>query len=376
MPDPDLLIVGGTARAPAWAAIRAGLRVAALDRFNDLDLLACADPVFLWDGGEAQVERVVGDLGVPWIYCGPLENEPDLIDRCAARAPLRGNPGDALRAVRDPVRLQAALSGAGLPTLAVRDETDPPPPDGRWLIKPRSSCGGHWVAVWDAGNVEYPTRWGPHYFQELLRAGPRLLTEAIPFDAGDGAGSAMRLLGTFRGGGPFDGDFIYRETWGPHPPRGGPPNADVDWANAVVRAFGLRGLGGVDLAVGWRNGRFRAAVEVNPRFTSSMELCATPAGPFGSADARTAPPATFRAKRIVYADRPVHVGRLPVFGPHDADAWIADVPAPGSAIAARVPICTVFAEEPRGGDDRAAAARVRAQLDRREARVRAELSPA
>ena len=391
MADPDLLIVGGTARAAAWCAVRAGLRVAALDRFNDLDLRAVAEPCFLWDGSGEQLERVVGELGVPWIYGGALENDPALVDRCAALAPLRGNDGDALRAVRDPVRLQTAFAAAGLPTLAVRDETDPPPPDGTWLLKPRASCGGHQIAVWDRDALDCPTRWGPHYFQEFLRAGPRAFWKAVPFDAGED-GADVRLLGGFGGGGTVADGFLYRETRGPTRPRDErlppdePPRLARDWARAAVRAFGLRGLGGVDLACGWRDGHFTAAVEVNPRFTSSMELCEPGCGPFDAGDACAAPPKWERAKRILYADRAVRVGRLPVFGPHecvpDGPGWLADVPAPGSVLPPRNPICTIFAAEPRedhGSADRDSLARgdrLRAELDRREAQVRAVLSPA
>ena len=131
MPKPDLLIVGGSARAAACVAVRSGLKVAALDRYNDLDLRLAAETVLPWDGGDADIERAVGEFGVPWMYVGPLENRPDLVDRCAELAPLRGNGGDVLRAVRDPWRVRHALRFAGLPTLDLRRRIDPPPADVR-----------------------------------------------------------------------------------------------------------------------------------------------------------------------------------------------------------------------------------------------------
>ncbi len=202
----------------------------------------------------------------------------------------------------------------------------------------------------------------------------------------------MRLLGGFGGAAPVTDGFVYTATRGPRRQsdrRGSedePPRLAREWTAAAAGAFGLRGLGGVDLARGWKDGHFAAAVEINPRFTSSMELCEPGTGPFDAGDASDEPPRFERAKRVIYADRAVRVGRLPVFGPHDfgpgGGGWIADVPAPGSVMPPRSPICTVFAVEPRPDhgledcDPLARGDRLQAELNRREAEVRALLEPA
>ena len=383
MPKPDLLIVGGSARAAAWCAVRAGMKVAALDRYNDLDLLAVADPCFKWDGSDRQVEEVVGDLGVPWMYVGPLENRPDLVDRCARLAPLRGNGGDVLRAVRDPVRVQRVLGEAGLPTLAVREERDPPPADGNWLLKPRGGCGGRGIAVWDQRAAGHPTLRESHYFQELV---PGLRGRSFHVSSAFAATpDGVRLAGVFRHGNWSADD--------PHPawsrPIYGPDRVarrygyshGVFWGEReehLARALNLRGPCGIDATQGWRDGHRGFVVEVNPRFTASMDLCDLACGPFGNVDTRDAWPEVERARRIVVTDRPVHAGRMPVFGPHD-DGWAADVPAPGTVIPAGGPVCTVFAECPRPtGYDRDGLARseaLRGLLDEREDQVRVMLAP-
>ena len=373
MPKPGLLIAGGSARAAAWCAVRAGLRVAALDRFNDLDLLAVADPCFKWDGSDRQVEEVVGDLGVPWMYVGPLENRPDLVARCERLAPLRGNGADVLRAVRDPFRVREVLRDAGFPTLDLRPEGDPPRPRADWLLKPRNGCGGRGIVVWREQTSGHPTLKEPHYFQEL-RMGLRFecLHASSAFEAtADGA----RLMGecTWDAWVPDDPAPAWgRAAYGPQRAgrsdrsRTGP--LPQDWERCLTAAFGLRGPCGIDFAGGQPDHPNARIVEVNPRFTATMELCGHSCGPFGNVDARHAPPQVTRAKRTVFAGHPVRVGELPVFGPHDG-GWVADVPAPGTPIPARHPICTVFADPGQTADDAGAT------LDGRAAEVRATLTP-
>ena len=388
MAKPDLLIVGGTARAAAWCAVRAGLRVAALDRFNDLDLRAVADPVFLWDGSDGQVERVVGALGVPWMYTGPLENKPALIDRCAALAPLRGNPGDVLRAVRDPLRLAEVLrewvaspanEDGNVCVLDVRPSSDPPqfaPRDWQtnprvwmgdgesapWLIKPLASCGGYRIDVWEAHSARQLDWFGPHYFQRIRSSGRPCFPGSVSAEAtpagvrwfGSCATGPAQLLGleppTFRNellcGPGFTGPWV------------------VPLLEHLAARFGLTGPFGVDL-MAYSGPRDRwAVIEVNPRLGASMDLFEDAHGPFGTASAGPAAvrPGTRRCRRTVFAAGDVRVGHLPVFGPFDR-GWVADVPAPGSFIPDRYPICTVYADD------------AGPSLDEREAEVRDTLTP-
>ena len=404
MPKPDLLIVGGSARAAAWCAVRAGLRVAALDRYNDLDLLAVADPVFRWDGSDRQVEEVVGGLGVPWTYTGPLENRPDLIARCERLAPLRGNGADVLRAARDPVRLQRVLAEAGLPALAIREERDAPPANGAWLLKPRAGCGGRGVAVWDDRAAGHPTLREPHYFQEYVPPPAPGWAGASRHSLGYAAEpGGVRLLGKFGQPDPSGGRFPFRYggVSGPTPPNAVSPvgrwagvtrdgrcppwfEAELEIAPALAEAFGLIGPFGIDLVARGDVPCHRYAVEVNPRLTAGMELCAAAAGPFGTVDARDSPPSPFAASKVVIqADRPCRVARpLPVFGPHDADAWVADVPAVGTVIPAGGPVCTVFHRPPDWPDADSEEGAIQAFWEAeaenaagREARVRSVLEP-
>ena len=130
--------------------------------------------------------------------------------------------------------------------------------------------------------------------------------------------------------------------------------------------FGLRGPFGVDLLDYSGPGERWAVAEVNPRLSASMDLYPTDRGPFGTASAGPFEGGR-RCRRTVFADRDVTVGELPVFGPDDG-GWVADVPAPGTVVPERFPVCTVYADAgPADGGRRG--------LFEAEAKVRAALAP-
>src|SRR4051812_40999335 len=138
---PTLLIVGASARAAAFSALRAGLRPWAIDLFADRDLAAVC-PVQAVPPNrypDALPELASAAPPGPWMYTGALENRPDLVERLAAAPPLWGNDAAALCRVRAPFALAAALRAADVPCPAVRADDAPA---GRWLVKPLASAGG------------------------------------------------------------------------------------------------------------------------------------------------------------------------------------------------------------------------------------------
>jgi predicted ATP-grasp superfamily ATP-dependent carboligase len=146
-------------------------------------------------------------------------------------------------------------------------------------------------------------------------------------------------------------------------------------AQVVAEEFGLVGVNGVDFIA--RDG-VPYAIEVNPRYSASMELVERrhALSIFGAhADACTSgalPDFDFAAahrgaravgKGIVFARRDVCMGNTRQWL---GDATVRDVPHPGERIPAGRPVCTVFAE----GND---ASSCYAALVRRAERVYAEL---
>jgi predicted ATP-grasp superfamily ATP-dependent carboligase len=263
----QLLIVGASARAAAFSALRAGLRPECADLFADADLRARC-PV--WRVGPRDYPAGLLDLPAldrpgPWLYTGGLENHPDLIDAIARRRrPLWGNPAAVLRHARGPFEVRAVLRAAGLPCPEVWPGEAPPPPDGRWLVKPLAGAGGSGVRLWGASARRPPKR--PAYWQEFI-AGEACAAVYV------GDGETATLLGVTRQlvGEPWlhANRFAYCGSVGPLPLDAAGRRAFEGVGAALVRGFGLRGLFGVDYV---SRGGVPYPVEVNPRYTASVEV--------------------------------------------------------------------------------------------------------
>jgi predicted ATP-grasp superfamily ATP-dependent carboligase len=339
----DVLIVGASVRAAAHSARRAGLSPGAIDRFGDADLVAVAAterlPGAAFPGGlpDAAGRFPPG----PFLFTGDLENHPEVVAAIARSRPLWGVGPATLAAVRDPLAVCDALRRAGLPGPDVRATAAGLPRDGSWLVKPLRSAGGLGIQQLRNGN----TTDAGCYFQER-REGRAL---GALYLAGRGEVELVGVVASRRGA-PGE-PFAYAGGVGPVPLDPGPERAIAAVGRALAAAFGLRGLFGVDLierdGVPW-------PVEVNPRYTASVEILERATGRALLAEHRDAfvaghrppppsrPSGRFHGKAIVYAPaaarfparRATHIAPFPRF---------ADLPAPGAELAAGDPVLTVFA---------------------------------
>ena len=118
--------------------------VIAFDLFGDLDLRAArvVKRRSLTALVDAAMEEAPGDV----VYGASFENHPTLVDAAGRAAHAAGQPAGTLRAVRDPVRLGAALGDLPYPRTTVT-----PPSSGRWLRKPLRGGGGIRVREWRGG---------------------------------------------------------------------------------------------------------------------------------------------------------------------------------------------------------------------------------
>jgi predicted ATP-grasp superfamily ATP-dependent carboligase len=350
----SLLIVGASVRAAAWSAVLSGIKPLAADRFADVDLdeMCCATRVDNYPEGLLSFFHSAPRYG--WMYTGGLENDPGLVARLAALRPLFGNPPAVLREVRDPHHLAAALLERRLPQLAVRAGTDDVLRDGSWMRKSRRSTGGLGVAVWNGQGPGADWSGGETFFQQRMWGRP----VAGLFVA---AGRQCRLLGVTGQliGSPWAGGsgFRYVGSVGPLDLPAKVVDQFRQVGNALTDRFGLVGLFGVDAIL--RDGQVWT-VEVNPRYTASVEILERALGIRGVAihlaacHGQQVPPAPDRrptvgwGKAILFARR--HV-KVPAILTHkrtrQASAGgyprLADVPWPGESIRRGAPIATVFA---------------------------------
>ena len=233
----------------------AGPDVVAFDLFGDVDLRASR--VVTARGLTALVDAAVLEPPGDVVYGASFENHPALVARLAERHTLLGNTPDTLRAVRDPVRLEATLGDAGLafPSLSPQ----------RGLRKPLRGGGGTRVRDWRGGRLPPGT-----YAQERIAGLP--CSVAAVADGVDAAvfGITEQLVGE-----RAFGVRGYRWCGNLTPPRlpAGERAALLAQAREICSclagAFALRGLFGVDFI--W-DGERASTHEVNPRPTASLEL--------------------------------------------------------------------------------------------------------
>ncbi len=354
--QPHVLIGGVTARALAVSAVRAGYRVTAVDAFGDLDLREVAAVISLRPehgtrysalAAAAAAEVVRADLVA---YTSNFENHPDAVARLAEGRRLLGNPPDTLARVRDPIELMRLLRRQGFATPTTR-ATPPVARAGRgaWLRKPRRSGGGHGTIPWRPGRPVPRSC----YLQERIVGTPGSLVFAADGRTAVTLGLTRQLVADAHFGAHgfrYCGSLLGRSRAGLFPRQEELLEAATAVASAVTAEFGLVGLNGVDFIA-------RAGVpypiEVNPRYSASMELVERahglsmfevharacrgilPAAPSSGTDVE--------GKAIVFARRSVRLG--------DTRRWVedgsfADVPHPGELIRRGHPICTIFARGP------------------------------
>ena len=297
-------------------------------------------------------------------YTSNFENYPAAVARTGTGdAFCWAIPPDVLERVRNPVLFARALAARGFDVPVTRASAPADPRDARrWLLKPRRSGGGHGTVEWSRrGSVPRGA-----YLQERI-AGP---VGSIVFAAnGQEAvilGLTRQLVGMrafeargFRYCGSLlassDAKLFARQPELLH--------RATELARAATATFGLRGLNGIDFVA--RDG-VPLPIEVNPRYSASMELVERAAGLSLFAVHQTAcggllgePPEPTRdvlGKAIVFARHDLVVDE-----PRRWGVDLADVPRPGEPIAAGRPICTVFA---RGRDGDACTAALSAAAER------------
>src|SRR6185295_885532 len=133
--------------------------------FADLDLRACARVLDVSDYPRGLAAAAAVAPHCPWIYTGGFENHPALVDRISETRLLWGNNGATLRRIRDPWSVRQVLDDAGLPALDVWPAaSDPPPADGRWMLKPQYGAAGRGIHTWDGLPSDRAVLRERHYF--------------------------------------------------------------------------------------------------------------------------------------------------------------------------------------------------------------------
>jgi len=383
-PGPAVVIVGASVRAWAASAHRAGFAIHAADLFADRDLaaLGAATAVTAAEYPAGLLAAADGYPPGPWCYTGALENHPDLIDQLAARRPLAGNHGPAVRRVRSHRLLAAALADSGLRYPATRSTPAALPTDGSWLSKPVASAGGRGIVPWVGAQTDGDggASGGARVWQERISGTPVAASYVLGDRSPRWLGASRQLIGVGRWQAR---PFAYCGSVDMPPTTMG-ERQQAQWERIgamLEHDFGLCGAVGVD-AIETADGEL-VVIEVNPRPTASMELFERRSGESVAArhlaidgPSRWLNPAPAAgggtwAKAVVRTPFPVKI-EAPLEERFDAilaawtgqDGWpaLADIPRRGTAADTGMPLLTVFAV----ADSATAALRV---LDERTATI-------
>ncbi len=353
-----LLIAGASARAAAFSALRGGFKISAADLFADADLQRACDCRTV-DPYPEQLEQIfkTAPPGV-WMYTGALENYPRLLASLARQRRLLGCSAEVVRRVRDPRELHESLTSAGFASPAIFAHGSPPHDARRWLCKRRRSAGGLGIEFFSPdkqGNTSLPAA---SYLQEFVSG----MSCGLAYVAAGGQatflGASRQLTGRRWCGAR---QFMYCGSLAPQPLTNSARSEAVRLGRHLATAFGLTGLFGVDVIL--QNNR-PWVLEVNPRFTSSLEVLehvgdysavalhmqACQAGRL-PVESPPVAPTRFSGKAIVYARRDGLVGAsFQRFVQSRLDGGqidlpkIADIPPLGSSLIQGRPICTVLAD--------------------------------
>lgn len=277
-----LLLIGFNTRCLAESSGKAGYSFVSLDCFGDLDH-SLLGPVFsprrrqpdlpacdvvnmesLVEWGKVLAKREHCDSIV---YASGLENHPELLAKLVAESGCRlyGNDPSVLCEVRDPVALSNNLRQAGYRTPGtVRAGSEPSDSGTQWLIKPVKSGGGHGIVLKDQQNAvpegsvlqEYIS--GQSCSFTFVSDGRNCAVLGITEQIVGARSCTGRMFG-------WGGNIFPLQSREQKAIR----DAVADIASHLASSYGLKGLNGVDFIL---QGKNCWVIEVNPRYSASMEL--------------------------------------------------------------------------------------------------------
>ena len=339
-----VLIAARSARQLARAACAAGYAPRVVDLFGDDDTRAASDQLIVTPAAHgfrfrprrllADLQRLDAGAGLPLVWGAGLEAAPRLLSQLGHVFEVCGSARHGLEALLQPARLAAQLRALDVPTPAIA--LGKVPARGRWLCKSRGEAGGQHV------------RWGvpgatlaPNDYAQAFCAGRSM---SVVFVAG---ARTLEVLGynahlfwphaaaPFTYAGAVGGQSLPRRLC-----------RDIEAAlRRVAVQFGLRGLCGVDFVVDAHD-RWHL-IEINPRWTATVELVAAPAAAFRAhlAACRDLPWRRPQARRRAHAHAVVMLDN-PIRIPNSLNwpAWVADRPGAGARLPRGAPLCTVLAD--------------------------------
>ncbi|MGD9159953.1 MAG: ATP-grasp domain-containing protein [Desulfobacteraceae bacterium] len=353
------LITGVSTRAIAESAVKSGHDIFTIDYFGDSDQKQIVENYSL-----------LRDFNLPFraenlihacsrfdfdslVYISNFENFPELLEKLPERIQIFGNSPETLRNVRDWKKLRDFMISKNIPfpdTLLPGEEKNVEDTTG-WLLKPTNSGGGSGIKEWEGEKLS-----DNRIIQKLVKGIPASAAFLANGQKSVLIGLAAQLIGLRELG--IDG-----YTWcGNILPL---PLDRKTYLHLVVKIekyislltshFKLKGACGIDFIVKGNNtDELKPYIlEINPRYTASMELIEKVFGlniyslhiqavqgslPDFSIAAQTSH--NFHAKGVLFARNNIKI--------KNTRGWekkgIKDIPFEGDEITAGHPVCSIFTD--------------------------------
>lgn len=333
-----LLLVAVSARALAVAVRRAGYAAVAIDAFGDEDARAACRAIEVVEnamGGFAEVELapIVARLArahapVGLVYGSGFDDCPTRLSEVTCVVRLLGAAPEALARAKDPRVFARNCEAVGIAHPEIR--LSPPLTPSRWLLKRRGGSGGMHVAE----AMSRPP--GPDDYWQARVAGRAV---SLLFARDDSALTPIAWSEQWTASCAAT-PFRYGGAAGPI--QVAAPDGLLAALADLTGTLGVRGLASADFL---DDGERFWLLEINPRPGATLDLfdddddpllarhIAAVAGQSSARPKRRGP----RAAEIVYAEADASAPK------GDWPEWAADRPAPGTAVPAGTPFCTVYA---------------------------------
>ena len=353
------LALGLSTRAIAESAVRGGNSIFTLDYFGDRDQRELVKNHSLSRDyhlpfSAASLLKASSDLNFDTVlYTSNLENHPEVVGELAGRANVLGNRPEVLRLVRDWAVLRKFCRQRSIPhpPTLLPGEEHLATSEFNWLCKPARGGGGSGIGPWDGRRLNRN-----FILQACVDGLPASAAFVADGKKGVVIGLSRQLIGLDEFGAagyswcgnilplPLENDKIRCVL-----------EEVAEMVGLLTRHFGLKGVGGIDIIISeGSDGRTRPfLVEINPRYTASMELFEQIYGlniyslhsdavngclPEFSLNKHLNRP--FAGKAIVFARNSVTTPDTGRWSEHGR----RDIPFPNDEIKKGRPVCTVFAK--------------------------------
>ena len=303
-----LVLVGASTRAAAASVLAAGYQPICVDLFADQDLQKMAPvrqcdvktyPLGIWD--------LVQDLpkDTPLIYTGAIENCTALIELLEKRFTLIGCHAKSVVMVRDVFVFESLPKIKGIGRCKIRKQDllskairkfSPFGKKRKYLLKPKAGAGGDGITVAKCGFTP-----DDFYQQEFIEGESIALIFYSDGWSTRFVGATKQLVGDVDFG--ADG-FKYVGSVGPITLKKKQRDAAMKLAVSLTQQCDLRGVFGIDAIVKFKSWGKIYPVEINPRYTASVEVIEKALGVavFAEDDRKeNVKPVGYHGKAIVYA---------------------------------------------------------------------------